>query len=111
MLPMIRPGGGNPKVVQRCTTLDMAMEGRDFLSTLKESSGGRRAKIYQITIDMAKKLAMVESNEKGKEARRVWGGGRFFQAKALDTGGSALVVRENFGFENAFPLPLFTAYE
>jgi anti-repressor protein len=34
------------------------------------SQGGRPQKEYEITLDMAKELAMVENNEKGKEARR-----------------------------------------
>lgn len=44
-------------------------EGLDFCSFLSESSGGRPAKEYAITIDMAKELAMVERNDKGKQAR------------------------------------------
>lgn len=43
---------------------------RDFCSFLSESSGGRRAREYAITIDMAKELAMVERNEKGRQVRR-----------------------------------------
>lgn len=45
-------------------------EGRDFCSFLSESSRGRPAKEYAITLDMAKELAMVERNEKGKQARQ-----------------------------------------
>ncbi|MDP1542422.1 MAG: antA/AntB antirepressor family protein [Polycyclovorans sp.] len=45
-------------------------EGRDFCSFLSESSGGRPAKEYAISLDMAKELAMVERNEKGKQARQ-----------------------------------------
>lgn len=45
------------------------VEGSDFCSFLSESSGGRPAKEYALTIGMAKELAMVERNEKGKEAR------------------------------------------
>lgn len=44
-------------------------EGQDFRSFLTESNGGRPAKEYSITLDMAKELAMVERNEKGKQAR------------------------------------------
>ena len=44
-------------------------EGSDFCSFLSESSGGRPAKEYALTIDMAKELSMVERNDKGKQAR------------------------------------------
>jgi anti-repressor protein len=45
-------------------------EGKDFCAFLRESSGGRPAKEYALSIDMAKELSMVERNEKGKQARQ-----------------------------------------
>ncbi|MGC3338408.1 antA/AntB antirepressor family protein [Pseudomonas aeruginosa] len=45
-------------------------EGEDFRSFLAESSGGRRSREYHVTLDMGKELAMVERNEKGRQARR-----------------------------------------
>lgn len=44
-------------------------EGRDFCSFLSESQGGRPAKEYAISLDMAKELSMVERNERGRRAR------------------------------------------
>lgn len=47
------------------------VEDKDFYSFFsKTPEGGRPAKEYAITIDMAKELAMVERNEKGKQARQ-----------------------------------------
>lgn len=45
-------------------------ENSDFCSFLSESTGGRPSKEYYVTLDMAKELAMVERNEKGKQARQ-----------------------------------------
>lgn len=41
-----------------------------FLATTKKPTGGRPSVEYFITLDMAKQLAMVENNEKGKQARK-----------------------------------------
>lgn len=51
------------------------VENEDFLirenTRIKNGRGGdRRSVEYHITLDMAKELAMVERNEKGKQARR-----------------------------------------
>lgn len=46
------------------------IEGEDFSTILKKSTGGRPLKQYGLTLDMAKELAMVENNEKGRQARR-----------------------------------------
>jgi len=45
-------------------------EGKDFCSNLSESTGGRPAKEYALSLDMAKELSMVERTEKGKQARQ-----------------------------------------
>jgi anti-repressor protein len=45
-------------------------EGKDYCSFLSESSGGRPAREYALSLDMGKELAMVERTEKGKEARQ-----------------------------------------
>lgn len=43
---------------------------RDFRSILSKSTGGRPATDYEITLDMAKEIAMIQRNEKGKQARQ-----------------------------------------
>lgn len=48
-------------------------ENQDFVVSSGSGNnpkGGRPAKDYHITLDMAKELAMVERNEKGKQARQ-----------------------------------------
>ena len=45
-------------------------EGNDFCSFLSESTGGRPSTDYQITIEMAKEISMIQRNEKGKQARQ-----------------------------------------
>jgi anti-repressor protein len=44
-------------------------EGKDFSSILSESTGGRPAMDHQLTIDMAKEIAMIQRTEKGKQVR------------------------------------------
>ena len=47
------------------------VDGADFCSFLSETpSGGRPARDYYISLDMAKELSMVERNEQGKRARQ-----------------------------------------
>lgn len=46
------------------------IEGEDFLPSLGESAGGRPSTEYQLSLDMAKELAMVENNDQGRRARR-----------------------------------------
>ena len=48
------------------------VEGIDFVifhNSIKNPEGGRPATEHALTLDMAKQLAMVENNEKGKQAR------------------------------------------
>jgi anti-repressor protein len=45
-------------------------EGIDFSTFLSESTGGRPATDHQLTIDMAKEIAMLQRTEKGKQARQ-----------------------------------------
>jgi phage anti-repressor protein len=41
-----------------------------FQNFMKNPNGGRPLKEYALTLDMAKELAMVEGNDKGRQARR-----------------------------------------
>ena len=45
-------------------------DGKDFCSFLSESTGGRPTQDAQITVDMAKEIAMLQRTEKGKEVRK-----------------------------------------
>ena len=49
------------------------VENQDFVSFTENSvkpTGGRPSREYYITLDMAKELAMVERNDKGRQARK-----------------------------------------
>lgn len=46
------------------------LEGSDFSIILGRSDANRQTTEYVLTLDMAKELAMVEGNDKGKQARR-----------------------------------------
>ena len=43
---------------------------KDFWTNLSESTGGRPATDYQITVDMAKQICMIQRTEKGKQYRQ-----------------------------------------
>lgn len=45
-------------------------EGEDFCSFLSESTGGRPAKEYLISLDMAKEICMLQRSEIGRKFRR-----------------------------------------
>ncbi|ENY8665742.1 phage antirepressor KilAC domain-containing protein [Clostridioides difficile] len=42
----------------------------DFIPILEESTGGRPSENHVIKLDMAKEIAMIQRNEKGKQARQ-----------------------------------------
>ena len=43
---------------------------KDFCSKLSESTGGRPAIDYEISVDMAKQICMIQRSEKGKQYRQ-----------------------------------------
>ena len=66
------------------------IEGADFSPELGESSGGRPGIEYNLSLEMAKELAMVENNDKGREVRRylislekAWNNPEMVMARAL----------------------------
>ncbi len=59
----------NDWITRRIQDYDFEEE-KDFSLFLSKSDGGRPTKEYAISLDMAKELAMVERNEKGKQARQ-----------------------------------------
>ena len=44
-------------------------EGADFYLSVSKSGGGRTAKEYMLSLDMAKELSMVERTAKGRDHR------------------------------------------
>lgn len=46
------------------------IEGKDFCSKMSESTGGRPAKDFNITVDMAKQICMLQRTDKGKQYRQ-----------------------------------------
>lgn len=46
------------------------IEGQDFYSYLSKSKGGRQAIEYALKLDVAKEIAMVESNSIGRQVRK-----------------------------------------
>lgn len=46
------------------------VEGIDFCSKMSESTGGRPAKEYDVSIDMAKQICMIQRSDKGRQYRQ-----------------------------------------
>ncbi|WP_050638449.1 phage antirepressor KilAC domain-containing protein [Candidatus Stoquefichus sp. SB1] len=66
-------------------------EEKDFRSILSKSTGGRPSTDYEITLDMAKEIAMIQRNEKGKQARhyfieieKQWNSPEYIMNRALE---------------------------
>ena len=44
--------------------------GKDFSSKMSESTGGRPAMDYEVSVDMAKQICMLQRSEKGRQYRQ-----------------------------------------
>lgn len=72
--------------------------GKDFSSEMSKSTGGRPAVDYQISIDMAKQICMIQRNEKGRRC-----GSRMLTRENTD---SALQRSKTTNRAAALPEPL-----
>lgn len=64
--------------------------GKDFWTKMSESTGGRPATDYQISVDMAKQICMIQRTDKGKQYReyfldleKAWNSPEAIMARAL----------------------------
>ena len=78
------------------------VEGIDFSSKLSESTGGRPGTDHLMTIDMAKQIAMIQRNEKGKQAReyflqveKAWNTPEMVFGKALQMANKLIAKQKN----------------
>lgn len=74
---------------------------KDFTTFLSESTGGRPSQDAQITVDMAKEIAMLQRTEKGKEVRKYfiqiekeWNSPERVMARALTIANKTIVTLE-----------------
>lgn len=72
-------------------------EGSDFTPVLAKSTGGRPSAEYIVSVNMAKELAMVENNDKGRELRQylikvetAWNTPEMIMARALQVANRTL---------------------
>ena len=73
------------------------IEGKDFSPKLGESTGGRPTIEYDLSLSMAKELAIVENNEKGRQIRQylikveqAWNTPEMIMARALQVSNKAI---------------------
>ena len=89
-------------------------EGKDFSAFLSESTGGRPAKDYKLTIDMAKHICMIQRSEIGKKIReyfiaveKQWNSPEAVMSRALKIANKTI---EGLNAKIAELLPKATAY-
>lgn len=80
-------------------------EQTDFIPILEESHGGRPGTDFEIKLDMAKEIAMIQRSEKGKQARqyflqveKAWNSPEMIMKRALEIANKRV---ENLQLENA----------
>jgi len=79
-------------------------DGEDFLPVLAKSTGGRPCQEYNLTLDMAKELAMVENNDQGRQVRRYF---IAMERQARDCRGAAyLTVSQQLAIHRQVPVLL-----
>ena len=76
-------------------------EGKDFSSYLSESTGGRPSKEYDLSIDMAKEICMIQRTPEGKKVReyliqleRAWNTPELVMARGLQASKKLLEQKE-----------------
>lgn len=76
------------------------IEGADFTPNLAESTGGRPGIEYRLSLSMAKELAMVENNDRGREVRQylikveeAWNTPELVIARALQKANDLIVAQ------------------
>ena len=91
------------------------IEGQDFCSNLSESTGGRPSVEYQVTIEMAKQICMLQRNEKGQEARKyfielekAWNNPEMVFARSLQFANQKMIEYKN---KLELMQPMVAAYE
>lgn len=81
------------------------VEQTDFIPIMEESHGGRPGTDFEIKLDMAKEIAMIQRSEKGKQARqyflqveKAWNSPEMVMKRALEIANQQV---ENLKLQNA----------
>ena len=78
------------------------LENQDFITKMLKSTGGRPSEDHILKLDMAKELAMLSRNEKGKQARKyfieiekAWNSPEKIMARALQIANKTIETYKN----------------